>query len=710
MKKIRKRIVCVLLSIVMACSPIAGNAVPAHASAVLPYAAYSIYEILVAFGVIILGSAVVWKASQIDFAEVGEDLKTSLDKFRIGVQDLGEQLGDLAGADWAPPDPDVQAEWNDYLDALEDLICNAPDEIEVPPDVMAQAEEIFRKSGGGMPDKNGNDKKPDLPKVPKNLANADILYIVSMLKERYQDFNQFLDEYQDGVRKDDDITVPSTMYAYLQNFVADHVVGETYYTLEGGVKSSGAYTYYLNSDGTYSKKTLKLTTGAKHLMIVGNPIGNGRHTYSLFSLDPDDEGAIYTVSVDFENTCKDYNVMNTEANPVGHYEIRNNLREDHSTVNGKTYTYYSSGYSYEDITSWIYGYASAENQPPGSPYPSFMVVRDFDMIGEGRIYNYLDLMKTASFHKVSDSGIYHFDDKEIPYKVKDLEKVVDKFAEGTPVTPDELYNASKSDAPYMTYSEFLELCKQYASDNKYKLVVLENPADQSYEAYFNSSTFGLSNPSGGKYYRFVVSGYKSRYIFSDGNYKTDEENLSLKYTLTNGATVDTSSMPDLRTVVYANYKLYFGDVVIFDPADPPVEKPTEAPTEAPTESPTESPSESPSESPVEPPTEAPTEAPDGEDDMSDPEKWKVPLEFKNKFPFSIPWDVYYCLKILKADAKEPVWELPFVVKTDSIDIQEKVVLDLSTAEWSGILSLIRAFLLLLYIIGLVLVTRTLIKG
>lgn len=96
--------------------------------------------------------------------------------------------------------------------------------------------------------------------------------------------------------------------------------------------------------------------------------------------------------------------------------------------------------------------------------------------------------------------------------------------------------------------------------------------------------------------------------------------------------------------------------------------------------------------------------------LSDPDKWKVPLEFKNKFPFSIPWDLAACVRILQSNAVEPVWEIPFVVKTDSIDINESVVIDLTKPEFGILLAVVRGFMLLSYVMLLAMATRGLIRG
>lgn len=90
--------------------------------------------------------------------------------------------------------------------------------------------------------------------------------------------------------------------------------------------------------------------------------------------------------------------------------------------------------------------------------------------------------------------------------------------------------------------------------------------------------------------------------------------------------------------------------------------------------------------------------------------WGIFGAFQNKFPFSIPWDIVGCITLLKADPIKPVWEIPFVVDSPGVKINEKVVIDLSTKEWDFPVQVVRGFILLIFIFALALVTRGLIKG
>lgn len=84
--------------------------------------------------------------------------------------------------------------------------------------------------------------------------------------------------------------------------------------------------------------------------------------------------------------------------------------------------------------------------------------------------------------------------------------------------------------------------------------------------------------------------------------------------------------------------------------------------------------------------------------------------FQNKFPFSIPWDIAASVKILEKEAIEPKWEIPFKVQNSYINVNEKLVIDLTGEEWQMPIKVIRGFLLLLFIVGLAFATRALIRG
>lgn len=70
---------------------------------------------------------------------------------------------------------------------------------------------------------------------------------------------------------------------------------------------------------------------------------------------------------------------------------------------------------------------------------------------------------------------------------------------------------------------------------------------------------------------------------------------------------------------------------------------------------------------------------------------------KDKFPFSIPWDIQYILTRLASTPKTPHFELPLVIKRYGID--EKLIIDLSNMEMLSTIS--RTLLSVLFLIGLI---------
>ena len=92
------------------------------------------------------------------------------------------------------------------------------------------------------------------------------------------------------------------------------------------------------------------------------------------------------------------------------------------------------------------------------------------------------------------------------------------------------------------------------------------------------------------------------------------------------------------------------------------------------------------------------------------EQYQISSIISDKFPFCIPFDLINCVTVLRAEPLQPRWELPFVVDTDFIHVRESVVIDLSSEQWARPVAVIRSMVLLFYIVGLVILTRLLIKG
>lgn len=82
----------------------------------------------------------------------------------------------------------------------------------------------------------------------------------------------------------------------------------------------------------------------------------------------------------------------------------------------------------------------------------------------------------------------------------------------------------------------------------------------------------------------------------------------------------------------------------------------------------------------------------------------LPKLIISKFPFCIPFDVARLIGLLEADPKTPIFHVPLKVGTI---LNEEIVLDLS--QWDNVVRIIRWGELIVFVAGLVLVTRNYIK-
>lgn len=97
--------------------------------------------------------------------------------------------------------------------------------------------------------------------------------------------------------------------------------------------------------------------------------------------------------------------------------------------------------------------------------------------------------------------------------------------------------------------------------------------------------------------------------------------------------------------------------------------------------------------------------PDPAPDYSDVNTQDYEVNLSGIFPFCIPFDLVHLIEALKADPVAPVFEWP--VKIGPLNFDETVVLDLSWMD--PIMVVFRYGILISFIIGLILITRKLIK-
>lgn len=76
---------------------------------------------------------------------------------------------------------------------------------------------------------------------------------------------------------------------------------------------------------------------------------------------------------------------------------------------------------------------------------------------------------------------------------------------------------------------------------------------------------------------------------------------------------------------------------------------------------------------------------------------------KEKFPTSLPWDIALVVNAFSAPPKEPVIELP--IKIESMHIDEKIVIDLSSEEWVKLAKTCRYLLSILFVLYMVHLSR-----
>lgn len=86
----------------------------------------------------------------------------------------------------------------------------------------------------------------------------------------------------------------------------------------------------------------------------------------------------------------------------------------------------------------------------------------------------------------------------------------------------------------------------------------------------------------------------------------------------------------------------------------------------------------------------------------------MPSSISDKFPFCIPFDVAYLVKAMNASAEVPRFELPFKIHYQSFNYEHTFVVDMS--EWDVAVKILRTMLDLLFIAGLISVTRDMIRG
>lgn len=97
-----------------------------------------------------------------------------------------------------------------------------------------------------------------------------------------------------------------------------------------------------------------------------------------------------------------------------------------------------------------------------------------------------------------------------------------------------------------------------------------------------------------------------------------------------------------------------------------------------------------------------------EDIGQDTSDLKLPVSIADKFPFCIPYDIAYLVRSLSSASEVPRFELPFKIHYLGFNYENLFIVDMS--DWDPAVRILRTMLDLLFIAGLITVTRDLIRG
>lgn len=109
---------------------------------------------------------------------------------------------------------------------------------------------------------------------------------------------------------------------------------------------------------------------------------------------------------------------------------------------------------------------------------------------------------------------------------------------------------------------------------------------------------------------------------------------------------------------------------------------------------------------------------DGVDDLPDyttsdtANDFRAPLIILQKFPFCIPWDLYYSVKSLVRPPVDPVWTIPLNLHFDFFGFETNFSYDfvIDMTGYSTVFSIARWFFTLIFTLGLILLSRDIIRG
>ena len=150
-----------------------------------------------------------------------------------------------------------------------------------------------------------------------------------------------------------------------------------------------------------------------------------------------------------------------------------------------------------------------------------------------------------------------------------------------------------------------------------------------------------------------------------------------------------------------------------NPNKNPQTNPESDPNKNPQTNPESDPNKNPQTNPESDPNKNPqtgNEGDSGKIEDIDPDKVKTPQLLK-KFPFCVPWDVVDLISAFSAEKKAPIFKMPFKLnsrQSNKINIDENIIVDFS--KYEKLASICRWFFRLMFIAGLVILTRYIVKG
>lgn len=133
-----------------------------------------------------------------------------------------------------------------------------------------------------------------------------------------------------------------------------------------------------------------------------------------------------------------------------------------------------------------------------------------------------------------------------------------------------------------------------------------------------------------------------------------------------------------------------------------------SPNPEPSPDPNPNPSPDPSPNPDPSPSPDPSPEPDPDAPATDEDAAKYTADLTTVFPFCIPFDLIRAFKVLSVQGEAPVYKMPLQIDYKSIHVDEHWSIDMS--DFSSVIQILRMMETLGFIVGLILVTRKLIRG